>query len=458
MLGGHVTRRGAEGELGVEAGGPAIAVAGLVAVRAAEDGHVVVGQVHAGVIPWVAVAAVARLHGDERGLGGIARGVFEERSRGGGVVLAADERGEGRNTSGFAEALEDRASLASLIGEVGAGWGVGREGRRGVLQELRVEEGQRLFERVGFGPRDRTLDGVGIESVTNQTGDQEVDGILKATSVVTRVAEDDAVLGSRGGRRGAFFLRSGRQISTNINIDINLVLFLELGPNIGNEVYGLEVVTKFHRALEMKFMALWYHAKQSIDRLRHLILGAGDGHHVAGKLGAREFDLAVPFLLQLVDLSHAGQQLTVIQTVDNDSLGDVFGINLLDHIHDLLLDKVQALSVASRGPADNVVNLDVIIFLAHTTTVHGVGELHEDRVLLHDALDMLSTNPDDPLVVLVRHMEGNGSRHLLLHQIQTVLSRLVLVAAHVNVEVVLVETVKDDLDVACMRVSNTLHT
>lgn len=65
MLGRHVTRRGAEGELGIEARGPAIAGTALVAVRAPQDGHVVFGEVHARVVPWVAVAAVARLHGDE---------------------------------------------------------------------------------------------------------------------------------------------------------------------------------------------------------------------------------------------------------------------------------------------------------------------------------------------------------------------------------------------------------
>ena len=65
MLWGHVARRGAEGELGIEARGPAIAGTALVAVGAPQDGQVVFGEVHAGVVPWVPVAAIARLHGDE---------------------------------------------------------------------------------------------------------------------------------------------------------------------------------------------------------------------------------------------------------------------------------------------------------------------------------------------------------------------------------------------------------
>jgi hypothetical protein len=66
MLGGHVAGRRTERKLGVEARGPAIvAAAALVTVGAAEDGHIVLGQVHPGVIPGIAVATVPRLHRDE---------------------------------------------------------------------------------------------------------------------------------------------------------------------------------------------------------------------------------------------------------------------------------------------------------------------------------------------------------------------------------------------------------
>lgn len=95
--------------------------------------------------------------------------------------------------------------------------------------------------------------------------------------------------------------------------------------------------------------------------------------------------------------------------------------NFLDHVHDFLLDKVQALRVTSRGPADDIVDLDVIIFLAHPTTIHRIGEFDEDRVFLHDALNVLSANTDDPLVILIRHMERDRRRHLLLDQIQAIL-------------------------------------
>jgi hypothetical protein len=45
-------------------------------------------------------------------------------------------------------------------------------------------------------------------------------------------------------------------------------------------------------------------------------------------------------------------------------------------------------------------------------------------------------------------MERDRCRHLLLDQVQAILGRLILVAAHVDIEVVLVETIEDDLDIA----------
>jgi len=61
---------------------------------------------------------------------------------------------------------------------------------------------------------------------------------------------------------------------------------------------------------------------------------------------------------------------------------------------------------------------------------------------------MLTANTDDSLVVLIRDVEGNGSRHLLLNKIKTALGRLKLVSANVNVEVVLVEAIEDNLNIA----------
>jgi hypothetical protein len=69
-------------------------------------------------------------------------------------------------------------------------------------------------------------------------------------------------------------------------------------------------------------------------------------------------------------------------------------------------------------------------------------------VLLHDALDMLSTNTDDALVILIRHMERDRCRHFLLYECKALLHRLVGCSHDINVEVVLVETIEDNLNIA----------
>ena len=74
-------------------------------------------------------------------------------------------------------------------------------------------------------------------------------------------------------------------------------------------------------------------------------------------------------------------------------------------------------------------------------------------MLLHDALDVLAANANDSLVVLVWNMEGYRSRHLLLDKGQPLFHGLVAPAHDVNVEIVLVEAVEDDLNVACLAVS-----
>lgn len=70
-------------------------------------------------------------------------------------------------------------------------------------------------------------------------------------------------------------------------------------------------------------------------------------------------------------------------------------------------------------------------------------------MLLHNTLDVLPSNSDDAFVVLIRHMERDRSRHFLLHKHETLLHGLVAGSHNIDVEIVLVETVKDDLNIAC---------
>lgn len=126
--------------------------------------------------------------------------------------------------------------------------------------------------------------------------------------------------------------------------------------------------------------------------------------------------------------------------------------HFLHHIHNLLFDHVQGLCVASRRSADDIVNLDIIVLLTYSSTVHGIGELDENRILFHNSLDMLAPDTNDTLVVLVRNMKGDGSRHFLLHKIKAVFGSIVLGPAYVDVKVVLIETIEYDLHVAYIPV------
>jgi len=63
---------------------------------------------------------------------------------------------------------------------------------------------------------------------------------------------------------------------------------------------------------------------------------------------------------------------------------------------------------------NDVINLDIIILLAHSTSIHCIGEFYKDGIFLHDALNMLTTNTNNALVILVGNMEGNRGWHFLL--------------------------------------------
>lgn len=93
-------------------------------------------------------------------------------------------------------------------------------------------------------------------------------------------------------------------------------------------------------------------------------------------------------------------------------------------------------------------SIDCIPTTKELTSFLRVGEFDEDRVLLHDALDMLSANANDSLVILIRHMERDRGRHLLLDKTQALLHRLVGRSVDVDVEVVLAKVLEHDLNVA----------
>lgn len=86
------------------------------------------------------------------------------------------------------------------------------------------------------------------------------------------------------------------------------------------------------------------------------------------------------------------------------------------------------------------------------TSIHSIREFDEDRMLLHNSLDMLATNTYDSLMILVGDVERDGCGHLLLNQAETLLHRVIACSHDIDIEVVLVEAIEDDLNITCIMV------
>lgn len=102
-------------------------------------------------------------------------------------------------------------------------------------------------------------------------------------------------------------------------------------------------------------MAFRDHPKEGINSLRHLVLWPRDSDDVAGLLSAREIDLAIPLLFELLDFRKSSNKFTVVESIDDNGLRDEFSVlskrvstfppsvicsthNFLNHVHNLLLD------------------------------------------------------------------------------------------------------------------------
>jgi len=138
----------------------------------------------------------------------------------------------------------------------------------------------------------------------------------------------------------------------------------------------------------------------------------------------------------------------MIETVDTDNLRCEFRVSSINHFQYFALDEFKILRVAGGGAANDIVDPTIIVLAAHPATVHSVGELDENRMLLHDPLDVLAANTNDALVVLIGNMERDGCGHFLLHKPQTLLHGVVGAGLNFDVEVILAEVVKHDLDIA----------
>ena len=62
--------------------------------------------------------------------------------------------------------------------------------------------------------------------------------------------------------------------------------------------------------------------QEFINSLWDLILRARNRDYIRGHFGRREIDFAIPFLLKVLDLIHSSNELSMVQAVDDDGLGD----------------------------------------------------------------------------------------------------------------------------------------
>jgi hypothetical protein len=90
--------------------------------------------------------------------------MLEERSGGIGVLTSIEDGCEGRHTAWLAEAVKHaRRTSRVLIAKVGSSRRVGAlDGWLSSLKQLRLEEGQRVFEGIRLGTGQVATDGVGV--------------------------------------------------------------------------------------------------------------------------------------------------------------------------------------------------------------------------------------------------------------------------------------------------------
>lgn len=66
--------------------------------------------------------------------------------------------------------------------------------------------------------------------------------------------------------------------------------------------------------------------KEFVNRFRYLVFRSRYGHYITRHLGTREVDLAIPFLLEFVDLVHTSDEFSMVQAIDDDGLRDEFRV------------------------------------------------------------------------------------------------------------------------------------
>lgn len=183
----------------------------------------VVREVDAAVVPRVAVAT-SGLEAGKRCLGSVAGSMLEQGSGRVSILASVEDGREGGHAAWLAEPVEHATRF--VVTKVRASGRVGTIDRRfGSLEELGLEEGQRVLERVRLGARKSTTDSVGVQAVHDQMVEQKVDGIFQPTGIVARKDEMKAL--------DLFFLSIDGFGLRFLKLSIDNMLRFELLDNVG---------------------------------------------------------------------------------------------------------------------------------------------------------------------------------------------------------------------------------
>lgn len=187
--------------------------------------------------------------------------MFEERAGRAGLILAAIQKGgDGGNAARLTDFPKEGTALTSIIGESRAGGRVGPEGCRSILQQLGVEERQRVFERVRFRPGYGAFDSCCVQAVGYEPRNQKVNGIFQTAGVVAGVFKQKSRFAGLG---VVYWLR----IVANTQNDF--VLSLQCLSYFGLKLSRLEEFSKPRRCRNNDLMALRDHTLGIVSTCRY---------------------------------------------------------------------------------------------------------------------------------------------------------------------------------------------
>ena len=223
----------------------------------------------------------------------------------------------------------------------------------------------------------------------------------------------------------------------DVEIPLNLVLKLE-------ELWRQSELRHCLRMGQSVLCLEWHMIKEHLCSNVHLRLGSKDRDDIRSRFLVGEADHRVRLALNVVNEDALlAEQCSVVSPRDRDRLDDKVLVLGHHHLHYSLLELLERGVVLGWRACHDVVL--VVLVPAQLSELLGIRKLDVDAVLLHDALNVLAADADDPLVVDLGHMERHLGRQLFLQQAQAI-QRACVIAGSVDEEVVVVEGLELDSD------------